>query len=334
MKNNTVKICVVMLMAIIAMGVFYWQMIQAKADTIELWGMADAKEININSKVSGRIVELLVDEGDEVKQGQIIARIDQDYQQPQQRQAQASLAAQYAQLQQVIIASQSAQGTLDANLKAAEAKLNQANTAVNLAAKDEVRYRELLNANAIAVQLYDTYKSVLDDALAAQDAAKANVESAKSALLQNQQNQAQIQAAREQAQALQSQLDSVNVNLEETEIRAPFDGIITNKYVEEGSLVSSTVPIFSLQDRHDNWIDFKVSETDLNKFAIGDKVMLQGRNDSLLIDGVVESIRRKGDFATQKATSERSDVDIMAFNVKIRTNNDSVWSGMRFKILR
>ena len=226
------------------------------------------------------------------------------------------MSAQYAQLQQVIIAAQSAEGTLDANVKAAESKLNQAQTAVNLASKDEERYKELLRAEAIPVQLYDTYKSKLDDAIAAQQAAQAHLDSAKAALLQNEQNQAQINAAREQAQALQSQLDSVNINLEETEIRAPFDGIITKKYVEEGTLISNTVPIFSLQDRHDNWIDMKVKETEINDFHIGDKVQLQGRNDSLIIDGMVESIRRKGDFATQKATSERNDVDIMAFNVK------------------
>lgn len=100
--------------------------------------MADAKEININSKVSGRVVSLLVDEGDVVRHGQVIARIDSDYQEPQQRQAQASLAAQNAQLQQVIIASQSAEGTLDANLNAAQAKLNQATTAVDLATQARI----------------------------------------------------------------------------------------------------------------------------------------------------------------------------------------------------
>ena len=228
MINVKLKIFIITIF-FIALGIFYWQVTAAQSEKVELWGMADAKEININSKVSGRIIELLVDEGDEVKQGQIIAKIDSDYQQPQQRQAQAALAAQYAQLQQIIISSQSAEGTLDANVKAAEAKLSQAKTAVDLASKDETRFRELLNSEAIAIQLYDTYKSKLDDAIAAQEVAEANVDSAKAALLQNQQNKAQIQAAREQAQALQSQLDSVNINLEETEIRAPFDGIITKK---------------------------------------------------------------------------------------------------------
>ena len=334
MNSKIIKVAASAIIIVTCLGIFYWQVTSAQAEVVELWGVAGAKEININSKVSGRVIELLVDEGDSVKQGQLIARIDSDYQQPQQRQAQATLSAQYAQLQQVIIAAQSAEGTLDANLKAAKARLNQAKTAVNLAAKDEARYRQLLNDEAIAVQLYDTYRSKLDDALAAQAAAEANVASAQAALLQNAQNQAQIAATREQAAALQSQLDSVNVNLEETEIHAPFNGIITKKYVEEGQLISSTVPIYSLQDRADNWVDFKVKETEIGDFNVGDKVKLQGRNDTLIIDGIVESIRRKADFATQKATSERGDVDIMAFNVKIRTDNEAIWSGMRFKIVR
>lgn len=139
MNKNLTKIILAIIVVAAGVGLFYWQVREARADVVETWGMADAKEININSKVSGRVVSLLVDEGDVVKQGQVIARIDSDYQEPQQRQAQASLAVQNAQLQQVIIASQSAEGTLDANLNAAEARLNQATTAVDLAAKEEIR---------------------------------------------------------------------------------------------------------------------------------------------------------------------------------------------------
>ena len=220
------------------LGIFYWQVREARADVVETWGMADAKEININSKVSGRVVSLLVDEGDAVKAGQVIAHIDSDYQEPQQRQAQSTLAAQYAQLQQVIFAAQSAQGTLDADLNAAQAKLTQATTAVELATKEETRYKNLLAVGAVSIETYDTYKAQLDDALAVQATAQASVDSAQAALLQNEQNQAQIDAARQQATALQSQLDSANLNLHETEIRAPFDGIITNKYVEPTLLLA------------------------------------------------------------------------------------------------
>ncbi len=139
-------------------------------------------------------------------------------QEPQQRQAQAAIAAQVSQLQQLILASQEAEGNLDAALTAAQAQLVRAETAMNLAAKNEARYRELLDANASAAQTYDMYKTQLEDAQA---------------------------AVRDQIAALQSQLDSVNVSLRETEIRAPFAGIITKKFVEEGALVSSIVPLLS-----------------------------------------------------------------------------------------
>ena len=122
--------------------------------------------------------------------------------------------------------------------------------------------------------------------------------------------------------------------LDETEIFAPFAGVITKKFAEEGVLISPTVPLYSLQDTADNWIDFKISETELKNFSLGDAMTLEGRDGSTQIFGTVESIRRKADFATQKATSERGDPDIIAFNVKIRTDNPNVWPGMRFRILR
>ncbi len=330
--QGNLKIAGVVILICAGLGIFYWQTTQAQAEHVANWGMADAKEININSKVSGRVVEILVDEGDSVKQGQILARIDKDFQEPQQRQAQAALAAQVAQLQQLILSSQEAAGNLDAQLQAAEAQLNRAETALKLAAKNEARYRELLAASAISAQTYDVYKTQLEDAQAAYNAAQANVESARVSLLKNDENQAAQAALREQIDALQSQLDSVNLNIKETEILAPFDGIITKKYIETGALISSVVPLFAIQDPHDNWVDFKIKETEVNRYKIGDKITLTGRDGALKIDGTVESIRRKADFATQKATSERGETDIVAFNLKIRTNNDAVWSGMRFSL--
>ena len=97
-------------------------------------------------------------------------------------------------------------------------------------------------------------------------------------------------------------------------------------------MISSAIPIFALQNPLDNWIDFKVDETAINKFSIGQSLKVRGRDGSTVLDGTVESIRRKADFATQKATSERGDVDVIAFNVKVRTNSDAVWSGMRFSL--
>ena len=331
--HKEVKLLLFLFVVAGGIGLFYWQTMQAKAGPQGLWGMADAKESTVNSKISGRVMELCVQEGDYVEKGQVIARIDQDTQNPQQRQAQAALAAQYAQVQQVALSADSTKGKLNAALKSAEAQLSQAVTARNLAAKDEARYRQLLAEHAVPEQTYDSYQSKLDQAESACAATWAGVESARSALKENEANKASQSAAEEQAKALKSQLDSANVSLDETEIRAPYAGVITKRFVEEGSLISSSVPIYSIQDSSDNWVDFKVKETELGHYKVGDFVILEGRNADVYINGTIESIRRKADFATQKATSERGDTDVMAFNVKVRTNDNSVWPGMRFKLM-
>ena len=154
--------------------------------------------------------------------------------------------------------------------------MNQATTAVDLAAKEEVRYRELLKADAAVP-----------------------------------------------ASAVSSELLAVS----NTAANLTADSYKLSAF-------SSSVPLYSLQDRTDNRVDFKIKETEINDFTVGDKIQMQGRNDSVKLDGTVESIRRKADFATQKATSERGDVDIIAFNLKVRTNDERIYPGMRFKLLR
>lgn len=314
--------------------VFYWQTTNAREDTPYNWGMADAKEININSKVAGRVLELYVAEGDYVEKGQLIAKIDTDTQKTHKQQALAALAGQYAQLNQVIIASQSAERTLDANVQVALAQKSQAQTTVDLAAKEEERYRQLLNEDAVSRETYDIYRAKLEEAEAALRVAQAGVDSAEAALLKNEENKSLEDAARQQAEVLRGALDEVGISLAEAEIRAPYSGIITKKYVEEGALISGAVPLYSLQDKGDNWVDFKVKETELADYSVGDAVTLTSRNDDLKIKGHIESIRRKADFATQKATSERGEADIIAFNVKVRTDDERIWPGMRFRLAR
>lgn len=332
MQKNFLKIGGGIFLLLLAVGIFYFQVNSANADKIENWGIADAKEINVNSKVSGRILEIFVEEGDAVKKNQIIAKIDKDFQEPQKKSAEAAINAQIFQLQQILISSRETAGTLDANLQNANAKLFQAETNLNLAEKNELRYRELLQENAISQQTYDIYKTQLESSQADFSAAKANLENAKISLLKNDENIQQQKILEEQIKNLQSQLESVELNIKETEIFAPFDGIITKKFVEEGQIISNVVPLFSLQDPTDNWIDFKIKETELQNFKIGEEIYLIGRDENLKILGKIESIRRKADFATQKATSERGETDIISFNLKIRTDNEKIFPGMRFKI--
>lgn len=318
--------------AAVCAGIFYWQVRAARAADTEIWGMADAKETGVNPKVSGRVIEILVKEGDAVKKGEILARIDRDLLDPERMQAEAALRAQLASAEQAAILARMSRGTLAAQLTAAEASAEQARTACRLAEKDEARYRSLLASGAVSAKEYDAMKAAADNARAAWDGALAGVRAAEASLAESGANEEAERAARESAEAIRAQLAAAAVTVGEAEIRAPFDGLVTKKYIEEGTLVSAAIPLFSVQDTRNNWVDLKVKETEIARYPVGKAVTLTARDGKTHVTGRVESVSRKADYATVKATNERGDRDIVAFNVKVRTDSDAVWPGMRFRL--
>lgn len=299
----------------------------------EVWGRAEAKEVDINSKVPGRIISLLVKEGDQVEKGQLLARVDNRDIVAKANQAKAGVAALESQLSQSSTVTSLQDQTLQAALSSANAQLDNAKANLSLAEKDVNRFNELAAAGAVSQQTVDSYRAKYQSAQATYAVAQAGVAAAQASLLQskaNRENEATVQGKIMQAKAA---VEEVEVYLDETEIRAPFSGIVTTKYVEQGAMISTGTPIVAIQDPLDNWVNIKVKETELGKYQLQQVLELEGRDDSLKLSGTVVDISKKPEFATYRATSERGDNDIITFNVKIQINSDKIRPGMRFKLL-
>ena len=286
----------------------------------DIWGRADAKEIDINSKISGRVVELLVEEGQHVTKGQIIAKVDARDLNAQSANAQAGIAALEAQT-----ALQT--GTTQAAVAQAKAALDSAQANLNMALADYERYDQLLHEGAVSRQVYDTYKTKYEVAKASFAQAQQGVEAANYNLKVNDVNMEKTNQAK-------ASLRQVNVNLDETIIRAPFDGVITKKYVEVGSMLSTGTPVAAIQDPTDNWVDFKLPETELANYDVDQQVKVEARDGKTVLTGTIKDISQKSEFATRRANSERGDAsDIISYNVKVQLDSDKVRPGMRFKLL-
>lgn len=300
----------------------------------ELWGRADAKEIDINSKISGRVVELKVKEGDVVKKGEVIAYIDKRDLLAQKAQAEANIKALQAQVRQCAVVTRLQDSTAKSKVATANAGLGSAQASLELAAKDFRRYEELYASGAVSRAAYDAYKSKYEVAKESYNQSNASVNAAQAGLLQTDANQAAADAAQKKLDAAEAQLQQIEVSLDETEIKAPFDGVITAKYVEEGSMISLGTPLFGVQDPTDNWVDFKVPETRLKDFFVGQTLILVARDGSTKVKGEITDISQKSEFATQRATSERGDdTDIISYNVKVQVNNKILRPGMRFQYI-
>lgn len=301
--------------------------------TPEVWGRAEAKEVDINSKIPGRVVSLLVKEGDRVTKGQVLAHIDNRDIVAQMNQSKASINALDAQTAQAATVTVLQDQTAKAALHTAQAQLEKAHSDLALAENDYNRYSELLASGAISKQLFDTYRTKYQVAQAAYSQAQAGIATARAGLLQTNVNTANEEAMRSKVAQAQAILQQVEVSLDETELRAPFDGIITAKYVEEGAMVSQGMPLVAIQDPLDNWVNLKVKETDLSRYSIQQQVRIQGRDSNLVLEGTIVDISKKAEFATYRATNERGDNDIITFNVKIQVNSDKIRPGMRFKVM-
>ena len=204
--------------------------------------------------------------------------------------------------------------------------LEQARTNLALREADYRRYEKLLQEQAISRQAFDSART-------SYEAAQASYNAAFAGLKQNEVNRANENVLAKKVEQAKAALAQILVSLDETEIRAPFDGIVTEKYVEEGSMISQGTPLVAVQDPSDNWVDIKVPETKLNRYRLQQEVTLVGRDGITKVNGTIVDISRKAEFATHRATSERgTDTDIITFNMKIQVNSPKLRPGMRFRL--
>ena len=271
----------------------------------------------------------MVQEGDAVEKGAVLANIDKRDLMAQKAQLEANIAAIQAQQMQAAALTEMQRQTLNAALAQAKSVEEKARADLELCRSDYRRYSELVQSGAVSQKVFEEYQTKFNVAEAAFAQSAAAVEQAQAALLQTNVNLASEKALEKNLAQAQAALDQLEVSLDETEIRAPFDGIITAKYVEEGSMISQGTPLVAIQDPRDNWVDLKIPETQLKDFRLNQKLELVARDGVTKVTGTITDISHKAEFAMQRATSERgSDADIISFNVKIQTNDSAMIFGL------
>jgi HlyD family secretion protein len=187
------------------------------------------QEVNLSPKTSGRLVQLYVDQGDRVEQGQILARMDDRDIQASLDQSTASLAQAEARLALIRAGSRSEE------IAQAQAQVDSAQSQAKLASDRSKRYQNLANQGAIS-------RDQLQEYLTNERNAQANLQQAQRKIEQLQNGSRPEEIAEIQAQVAQAkaQLRAVQIQATDAVIRAPFSGIITQKYANVGSFVTPT----------------------------------------------------------------------------------------------
>ncbi|MEH2059290.1 MAG: efflux RND transporter periplasmic adaptor subunit [Nostoc sp.] len=283
------------------------------------------RSINLSPKNSGILKRLLVKEGDLIKQGQIVAYMDDSNLRGQLTSAQGQLAQAEANLQKAIAGNRpqdiaQSQGALDeaeANLQKvqtgnrsqdigqAQAQLQNTQAALSKAEDNFFRNQQLYKAGGISLQTLNQTRADRDGAQATVNAAEQalglqkagsrpeDIDQARAVVRQRQQSlallkagsrQEDIDAARAQVTSARGSLQNIQAEINDTIIRAPFDGVMTKKYADPGAFVtpttassevasSSSSSILSLAST--NEVVASLAETNISKISLGQKVSIK-----------------------------------------------------------
>lgn len=238
--------------------------------------------VQVGSQVSGQIRQLFVDFNSPVKKGQLIARIDPDSFEAKVNQAKAELEnAQATVLNQAANVEKARADVENARAALASARAQTAKAQVALldAKRDLDRKTELLKKELIAQSDMDTSQANHDSAAAQLESTRAQEQALasqiRSAEAQLAVAQAQLQAAQAQVKQKKAALDQAQVDLNNTYIRAPVDGVVVSRNVDVGQTVAASLQaptLFTIaQDLTQMQVDTNVDEADVGRIRLGQR---------------------------------------------------------------
>jgi HlyD family secretion protein len=271
-------------------------------------GHVEATEVRIAAKVGGRLEALAVKEGDEVKAGAQVARIDTvdirlalETARAERGQAEAEWKLRLA-------------GPRREEIDESEALADQRRADFEAAELDSKRMQGLLDSGS------GTPKA-RDDALARRDSAAAALRAAQERFkkLKAGTRKEEIAAARARLEAAQARITQLEQQVHDSVVLAPVSGIVTEKLSEQGELIPAGTPLMIVTDLAGAWLTTYVAEPDLARIRLGQKVEV--RTDSgKKRGGTLSFIATQAEF-TPKNVQTRDERVKLVFRVKVQLDN-------------
>jgi len=283
-------------------------------DLISASGTIEAIEINVASKVAGQVVELAAEEGRRVEPGDILAIVDHAALDIQLRQANAGVRLAEAQLALLV------KGARSEDIRQAEETLKQAEASLKLAADDARRMRDLAGSGSVTPKSREDAETRLAVATAQKNAADEALKKVRRLARPEEIRAAEARLAQAQAAA-----DLLAKTIADCTIAAPSAGVVTQRAVERGELVSPGATLVTLVDLDIVSVMIYVPEKVLGRIKLGDRaeVRIDAFPDKTFA-GEVTYISPEAEF-TPKNVQTKEDRVKLVFGVKIEIENREGW---------
>lgn len=333
MPRRTILI-VVLAVALVAVAAAAWLLVpRPPSNVIVASGTIEATESDVTPKVQGRLIDLRVNDGDRVKQGEVLAVLERT--DPSFNLAAAAASVRNAEQEIEVADARLGQAgenlgvtasTVTLGINQARAQLASAESSYALARTNLSRARNL-------VETGDEPRQMFDDAQAAYTSAATDVQSASDALAVAQANRRNItvraldvrassmqrmQASAALAQA-QAAFGLARDQVHETKLIAPYDGFVISHNFEVGDLIQPGSPVLTIGDLVHPYVYVYVSETDLPRIK-------PGMHADISIDGLpgqaftgtITEISNTAEFTPENVQTREQRIEYLVFRVKIQ----------------
>ncbi|MCW1916940.1 efflux RND transporter periplasmic adaptor subunit [Luteolibacter sp. GHJ8] len=345
---------VILLLGVLAAGGWYFYgKYRNEEDALVLHGNVDIRGVDLGFRVSGRIAEVLKDEGDAVKAGELLARIDAEPYQRELDQAKATHLQAVASLEQA--KASLVQAKADADLKRAgyrteeveqaRASLAQAKVTMENSERAYQRQSTLVKTNGVSRQNFENAEAAYHEAEQRMKVAEASLKQLESGFRVEEVAAAEAgvgaaQAAAGAAEAAvvraEAAVKTAEIKLQDTELKSPSDGIVITRAQEPGAIVQAGPTVLSLSLEDPVWVRAYVHEPELGKFPPGTKVevLTDGRPDQPF-HGTVGFVSPRAEFTPKTVeTQELRTSLVYRMRVVVDDSDGSLRQGMPVRVQR
>lgn len=333
MKKRLPVFIIIALIAASAVGYVFYTRDRNPADSIIVSGNIEVTDIRISFKIPGRIDALLVDEGNRVAKGQIVARLENSDQMLAVKQARANMEYSRAVLKEMETGSRNQEiAGARAEMSRAEAALNSARAQLKLAKSDRDRFKELFCQGGISLREYEEYETKYTVARNASEETQARLESARQnlSLVEEGARSEKIDQARSQFDISQENLREAELQLEYTHLYSPIDGLVLSKSAESGEYLSPGSPVITIGDLSKPWVRAYVKESDLGRIKLNQTVeVTTDTYPDKTYEGRISFISSEAEFTPKSVQTHDERVKLM-YRIKISLDNikDELKPGM------
>ncbi|OGW26267.1 MAG: ABC transporter substrate-binding protein [Nitrospirae bacterium GWC2_42_7] len=286
---------------------------------IVLSGNVEVTEINIGFKSSGRIEELLAEEGQQVQTGEKLAVIDSAEAESQAVQSRALMHESEARLKEL------KEGSRSQDIEQANASIRAANAELEKAKKDHDRYQSLYKNGAVSAQQVDSVEKSYEVALAQQQKAAAAL-----SLIKEGPRKEDIKAAESRLHQAEAMVKTYEIRLKDSVISSPVSGVILRKNNELGEIVAPGVPVYTIGDLDNPWVKVYVKEDKLGLVKLGQKAEV--RTDTYpdkKYEGEIIYISSEAEFTPKNVQTQEERVKLVfGVKVSVKNINDELKPGM------